>query len=75
MRGSYAKEWLNCGGKMLTKGVLEGLPVPILSQEVMERTVRYEHAIDMQILELSARISELKARDRFAPLAAVAEQK
>ena len=75
MRGSYAKEWLNCGGKMLTKRALVSLPVPILTQEVMERTVSYERAIDEQILELSTRVAQLKARNRFAPLTAVAELK
>ncbi len=73
MRGLYARAWLHNDGKILSKATLASLPVPILSDKAMEQTVRYERSIDERILELSARIEKLRARSRFAPLAAVTE--
>lgn len=70
MRGSFAKEWIDGEGKLLTKRLLASLPVPILDDEAMERTVRYERSIDESIFNLYQEIAGLKASNRFNPLAA-----
>ena len=70
MRGTFAKAWLHDGGKMLSKAVLASLPVPILSDETMEQTVRYERDLDEKVYELYQQIAGLKAANRFNPLAA-----
>lgn len=70
LRGSFAKEWIDGEGKLLTKKLLASLPVPILDDEAMERTVRYERSIDESIFNLYQKIAGLKASNRFNPLAA-----
>lgn len=74
MRGSFAKEWIDGEGKLLTKRLLASLPVPILDDEAMERTVRYERSIDESIFNLYQEIAGLKASNRFNPLAASANK-
>ena len=74
MRGSYAKSWMHDQGKALSKGVLSDLPVPILRDEVMEQTVRYESSIDEKIFNLREEIGKLESSNRFAPLAATKEE-
>ena len=73
MRGSYAQEWLYNSGKYLTKRILECLPVPILSAEAMEQTVRHERSIDRKILDLREAIHRLESSDRFDPSSAARE--
>ena len=68
MRGNFAKAWLRSGGRRLTKKVLASLPVPILDEEAMERTVRFERSIDERIFMLYQEIGSLKAVNRFNPL-------
>ena len=70
MRGLYARAWMHNGGKMLSKATLASLPVPILSDEVMEQTVRYARSIDERILALQQKLASLKGVSRYAPLSA-----
>ena len=75
MRGSFAKAWLRTGGRRLTKKVLASLPVPILDEEAMEQTVRYERTIDERIFMLYQEIGSLKATNRFNPLNAAKQER
>lgn len=70
MRGWYAKRHLRDGGKILSKGIIESLPVPILDSESMEQAIRYENVIDEKIFDLREEIGKLESCNRFAPLAA-----
>jgi len=70
MRGDYVKAWMRGAGRRLTKASLESLPVPILTVEAMERTVRYERSIDRRIFDLSQELASLRLSNRFDPLAA-----
>lgn len=69
MRGWYAKRHLRDGGKTLSKGIIESLPVPILGSEAMEQAIRYESIIDEKIFDLREEIGKLESCNRFAPLA------
>jgi len=73
MRGSYAKRRMRSEGKILSKGILDSLPVPILRDEVMDRVVQHERSIDEKIIELREEIGKLESMNRFAPLAAIGE--
>ena len=73
MRGLYARAWLHNGGKMLSKATLASLPVPILSDEVMEQTVRHERSIDEKIIALQQELASLREANRYAPLHATME--
>ena len=73
MRGLYARAWLHNGGKMLSKATLASLPVPILSDEVMEQTVRHERSIDEMIITLQRELASLREANRYAPLSAAME--
>ena len=70
MRGRFARDWLEGEGKLLTKRLLASLPVPILTNEAMERTVLYERSIDKRVFDLYQEIAGLKASNRFNPRAA-----
>ncbi len=70
MRGDYVKAWMRGAGRRLTKASLASLPVPILTDEAMERTVRYERSIDRRIFDLSQELASLRLSNRFDPLAA-----
>ena len=75
LRGAFARMWLYNEGKLLSKGVLSGLPVPILDDETMELVVRHERAIDEKIFDLREEIGKLEHSNRFAPSAATREHK
>ena len=70
MRGDYVKAWMRGAGRRLTKASLASLPVPILTVEAMERTVRRERSIDQEIFDLEQRLASLRLSNRFDPLAA-----
>ena len=74
IRGFFARRWLHGEGKILSKGTLESLPVPILSEETMKNVVQREHSIRERILDLREEIERLEWSNRFAPLAANREQ-
>ena len=71
MRGSVGRALLHNGGRLLTKGVLSNLPVPILDDELMEKAVLHEREIDERIFDLYQEIGSLRASNRFNPLAAL----
>lgn len=70
MRGWFARTWMHNEGKILSKAILETLPVPILEEEVMEQVIQYERSIDEKIFNLREEIGKLESGNRFAPLAA-----
>ncbi len=70
MRGAFTKEWIDGEGKLLTKSLLASLPVPILDEEMMGKTVQYERSIDRKIFDFYQKIAGLKMSNRFNPLAA-----
>lgn len=70
MRGTFAKHQMQCSGKILSKSILDNLPIPILRNEIMNQVVRYERLLDDKIFMLREEIGELESKNRFAPLAA-----
>ncbi len=69
MRGDYVRAWMRNSGRRLTKASLASLPVPILSGEAMEQTVRYERSLDQRIFKLGQELASLRLSNRFNPLA------
>ena len=74
MRGGYVRAWMRGAGRRLTKTSLEGLPVPILTVEAMERTVRYERSLDQEIFDLEQKLASLRLSNRFNPLTAMDQE-
>ncbi|MGI6221582.1 MAG: hypothetical protein ACOYIP_06930 [Coriobacteriales bacterium] len=73
IRGQFAQAHLFNGGKILSKGMLASLPVPILGSGPMGQVLRYEQSIDEKIRDLLEEVERLKAINRFAPRAAILE--
>lgn len=71
IESAFACEWLRNDGRMLAKGTLESLPVPVLDERVSGLVMKRYAAIESKIAELEQELLRLKNAESFAPVAAI----